>query len=267
MNFYLRLITLITFLLISSANYAGGYTLVLIHGYLSDASLWRTRGIVAALQETGWQDAGTLFPSGPFPRALPPPNRQDRYLYTVSLPSEAPLAVQARWLDTYLHEIVARHPDHELILIGHSAGGVVARLVLVTEQFPIMALITIASPHLGTDAAEAGLSLSHSPFSWFAPFFGLGTINRSEDLYWDLIRESPDTPLFWLNRSPHPDVFYLSIIRVAGDEVVEPYSQDMNDIPALRGKVLTIPTVGPHSLHPGDGPLLATWLNRLIEMN
>jgi pimeloyl-ACP methyl ester carboxylesterase len=251
-------------LLLTSPSFAG-QTVVLVHGYLADGSTWRTTGIVYALQQLGWQDAGHLLPQGPLTTPLPPSPRE-RYLYTVTLPSEAPLPVQAQWLDFYLHQVRERHPDNELILIGHSAGGVVARLSMVASGIPIRGLITIASPHLGTDKAEFGTWLSNSPFSWVAPFVGLNTINRSEGLYWDLVREHPATPLFWLNRQPHPQqAFYISIVRVAGDEWVAPYSQDLNDVPALRGRALTVTTASNHNLHPADGPLLADLLEKFLS--
>ncbi len=253
---------LFMWLLFNVPTYAG-QTVVLIHGYLADGSGWRPTGIVYALQQAGWQDAGHWFPRGPLPAI--PPRPRGRYVYTVTLPSEAPILTQAQWLDFYLEHIDNWHPDNDLILVGHSVGGVVARLTMVNGKLPIQGLITIASPHLGTDKAEWGAQLSNSPFSWIAPFVGLNTINRSEGLYWDLVREYPATPLFWLNRQPHPQhAFYVSIVRVGGDKWVPPYSQDMNDIPALHGKALTITTGGTHHLHPADGPLLASLLDRLL---
>lgn len=252
----------LTGLLFSAFSYAG-QTVVLVHGYLADESDWRFSGIVPALQAWGWQDGGNWFPQAPPPPILP--YQSKRYVYTVTLPSEAPLSVQAQWLDFYLQRIKHRHPDNDLILVGHSAGGVVARLVMVSSNISVQGLITIASPHLGTDKAEVGTQLSNSPLSWIAPFLGLDTINRSEGLYWDLVREYPATPLFWLNRQPHPEnAFYASIVRVSDDQWVPPYSQDMNNVPTLQGKSLTITTGGTHSLHPADGPLLGSLLDRLL---
>ena len=249
-------------LLFSTFSYAG-QTVVFVHGYLADGSDWRFSGIIPALQSAGWLDGGNWFPQGPPPPI--PPSQSERYVYTVTLPSEAPLPIQAQWLDFYLQPISHRHPHNDLILVGHSAGGVVARLVMVSGKIPIQGLITIASPHLGTDKAEVGAQLSNSPFSWVAPFLGLGTINRSEELYWDLVREYPATPLFWLNRQPHPkNAFYVAIVRVGDDQWVPPYSQDMNNVPALQGRALTITTVGTHSLHPADGALLVSLLDRLL---
>jgi triacylglycerol lipase len=252
----LRLFSLLFLSLLSLPSHAG-LSLVLIHGYLSDGSAWRPTGIVYTLQQAGWIDAGHLFPNSQIPKAVPSPAKH--YVYTVTLPSEAPLPMQAQWLDFYLRNLQERHPNNSLILVGHSTGGVVARLVMVTSGIPIEGLVTIATPHLGTDKAEWGALLSNSPFSWVAPFFGLDTINRSRSLYRDLMREHPSNLLFWLNRQPHPKAFYVSIIRVR-DEWVPPYSQDLNDVPALHGLAKTITTVGTHSLHPADGPILVSLL-------
>jgi len=254
-----QLLSIVLFLNLATAVQAG-QTLVLVHGYLSDSQVWRETGIVYTLHRAGWQDGGDLFPWGTLGRA--PWNSAEQYVYAVNLPSEAPLPVQAQWLDFYLYQLQLRHPDNAFILIGHSAGGVVARLTMVMSQAPVVGLLTIASPHLGTDAAEDGLRLSNSPVSWVAPFLGLGTINRSEDLYRDLIREYPATPLFWLNRQPHPKAFYASIIRVGADKWVAPYSQDLNDVPALHGQALTLTTVGRHSLHPADGQVIVSLLEK-----
>jgi alpha-beta hydrolase superfamily lysophospholipase len=232
----LRIITFLFISFLSASSYAGK-TVVLIHGYLGDASSWYNHGIVSALQ--GYDT------------------------YTVNLPSEAPLVVQAQYLDVYLRDIKAKHPKNSLVLVGHSAGGVVARLVMVRSGIPIQGLITISSPNLGTDKAELAYNISNSPLAWVAPFFGLTTINRSRDLYRDLMREHPSSLIFWLNRQPHPKAYYASIVRIAGDKWVAPYSQDLNDVPALRGLATTITSVGTHSLQPTDGAVLVDLLRKM----
>ena len=256
----LQFITLITFFLISVPTYAN-YTLVFIHGYLSDGSNWRLAGIIDTLQHNGWQDAGHLFPNGPLLGSI---QSDTNNIYTVTLPSEAPLPIQAQWLDIYLQNLQQRHPDNQLVLIGHSAGGVVARLVMVTGKIKIKGLISIASPHLGTDKAELATYINNSPASLITPMLGLGTINRSQGLYLDLIRERPYSLLFWLNHQPHPKGFYVSIIR-NGDDWVAPYSQDMNNVSALRGLSKIIVTIGNHSLNFSDGVLLVNLLNKLLK--
>ncbi len=67
-------------------------------------------------------------------------------------------------------------------------------------------------------------------------------------------------------QSPAPsECFYVSVVRVAGDEWVPPYSQDMNDVPALRGLAMTVTSPGRHRLQPADGPLLASLLARFLK--
>ncbi len=256
-----RLLILISFLSCLLPTFVGAEILVLVHGYLSEGNIWRATGIAQTLDQAGWQDQGELFPDGIW--AVKPSTSQTAgLLYTANLPSEAPLPVQAEGLAYYLYQLRKRHPDHDFVLIGHSSGGVIARLTLLTHSLPISAVITIASPHLGTDKAELGRWLSDSPAGWFAPLLGLSTLNRSHDLYLDLMREHPSTPLFWMNRQPHPPIFYASIVRAAGDRWVPPYSQDLNDVPALRGKALTLVTAADHSLHPADAVSLLSLLNQ-----
>jgi len=258
---YLRTL-LFPLLLLWTVTSHAGQTLVLVHGYLGDGSSWRTTGIVATLQHAGWQDLGHLLPHHALPGGGGPFNHE-KYLYSLTLPSEAPLIAQAQWLNRYLHILQTRHPDNDLILVGHSVGGVVGRLSMVYGA-PVKGLITIASPHLGTDKAEWGTFINQTPLSWITPLLGLGTINRSEALYWDLNREYPATALFWLNRQPHPTAHYVSLIRVNEstnwNSLVPAYSQDMNNVPALMGRSVVVPSIGGHYLHPADGPIIASLL-------
>ncbi len=255
----------------AALNVHAGQTLVLIHGYLADGSEWRSSGVVTALQRAGWQDMGHLLSQGYLaaPKSTAPSSA--RVLYSVTLSSEAPLQIQAQQLMNYLQLLQQRHPQNSLILVGHSAGGVVARLSLLNPQLTVQALISIASPHLGTDKAELGVMANQSPLSWFAPFFGMETLNRSAQLYLDLVRETPSSLLFWLNRQPHPTIFYASIVRVneqnAANSLVPAYSQDMNNVPALRGKSVSVPSVGLHSLQFSDGILLAKLLQQSLPDN
>lgn len=253
-------------------NVYAGQTLVLIHGYLADGSEWRSSGVVTALQRAGWQDMGHLVPQGYLAAPQSATQSSARILYSVTLTSEAPLQVQAQQLANYLQLLQQRHPQNSLILVGHSAGGVVARLVVLNPQpQKVQGLISIASPHLGTDKAELGVMATQSPLSWFAPFFGMEALNRSSQLYLDLVRETPSSLLFWLNRQPHPNIFYASIVRVneqnEANSIVPAYSQDMNNVPALRGKSVSVPSVGLHSLQFSDGILLAKLLQQSLPDN
>jgi hypothetical protein len=133
----------------------------------------------------------------------------------------------------------------------------------------IAALLTIATPHLGTATAELGLMASQSPLGWVAPLLGAGSLSRSQGLYHDLSREQPGSLLFWLNRQPHPSSRYLCVIHTGGgllgmgDLVVPEWSQDMNNVAALRGAVVSVAAAGEHLLTPADGELLLELLRRL----
>ena len=242
--------------------------LVLTHGYLGSGHSWRSSGVGIALQQQGWQDAGHAgLHYGRLYLNAPVVAGEKGVFYTVELPSEAPILLQSDLLATVVAGLKQRHPNEAVVLVGHSAGGVAARAMMI--RYPhhnIKALITIASPHLGTDKAELGLSVADSPASWVAPFFGGQTINRSQRLYADLVRERPHTFLFWLNRRVHPEATYISFVRepaIANDNIVPAYSQHLEAVFALRNKARSIPTVGEHGLLYIDGQALAQVLNSL----
>ncbi len=243
---------------------------VLVHGYLGSAASWERSGITAVLSQQGWQPSGVMTPRGLIP--LPGAQSANRF-YTVELPSQAPLGIQARILSGMLQAIEPRGPDEPLILVGHSAGGVVARLALVEGGAPgAKALITLASPHLGTLRAVEALDETDDPFPicLIKDFFAgdmYDVVRDSWGVLLDLTPEQPGNLLFWLNRQPHPDVSYVSVVRSGpvgmGDELVPAYSQDMDHVAALQGRSQIRVTPVSHSLNPMDGNLLAEILNSL----
>ena len=249
--------------------------LVLVHGYLASAHSWDASGVTAALQQSGWQRAG-VFVGGPGGiQLVPAPGMQaERKYYAVDLPSEAPVLLQVYQFDQMLDTIVRTHPGEPVVIAGHSAGGVVARTALVRGNHDaVTTLITIASPHLGTSRAEQVLDATDIPFplSMVTDFFGgdvYDTAMRSRSLYVDLVRPQPGTLLYWLNVQHHPDIQYFSVVRGAteagwGDYVVPAYSQDMNNIPALRGRSSLINVPERHGLTPLDGGVLVNLLSDL----
>jgi pimeloyl-ACP methyl ester carboxylesterase len=249
---------------------AAAEAMVLIQGYLGEDDPWRRSGVTSAIMQAGWQDGGHLLDGPDGVRRNGPERRVARSFYTMALPTEAPLLAQARHLERYIAYLLARHEGESIYLVGHSAGGVLARLYMV--QHPtvrISALVTIAAPHMGTGAAEAGLMASQSPLGWVAPFMGAGSVNRSQGLYYDLSREQPGTLLFWLNRQPHPVSRYVAVIHTGGgflgvgDLVVSEWSQDMNNVATLRGAVVSVSVPGEHALNARDGVLLMDLLHRL----
>ena len=125
--------------------------LVLVHGYLGGVQSWDMSGITPILQQHNWQRAGTYVAGPAGIQLIPAPGVQaEQKFYAVDLPSEAPVMLQVYQLREILGAISRTHADEPVILVGHSAGGVVARAALVQGGvMNVKALITIASPHLG----------------------------------------------------------------------------------------------------------------------
>lgn len=248
--------------------------LVLVHGYASSADTWELSGINSVLQSRGWQRGGvfTMTPSGM--RQIPGPGASAKKVtYSVNLPAEAPLLLQRDLLAAALYQIRQQHPDERITLAGHSAGGVVARLELLGgNPYHISTLITIATPHLGTARAAQALDVVDSkPF--FCPGPGIDMLKSvaggngydylkySRGVLIDLLPATPGSLVFWMNQQPHPAIEYHAIVRqtpfLIGDELVPAWSQDMNNVPMLRGQAKVHVTTAGHALNPADGALLA----------
>lgn len=250
---------------------AAADTVVLVQGYLGSAASWRLSGIGPLLDRSGWRDGGhlSLQPGGVIETG--PGQTLDRRFLTIDLMTEAPIGLQAEALAAYVAHIRARRPNERVFIVGHSAGGVVGRLFMVRQpQSGIAGLVTIASPNLGSGWAELANFVGSTPAAFMAPFFGMGTLNRSQALYRDLSREHPNNLLGWLNRQPHPIAAYVAVVRVsdvgrpvAGDTLVDGPAQDLNTVPALAGRAETILSPGDHGLRPHDGVLLSTILDRI----
>lgn len=260
------------FTLMSFSHSALADITVLVHGFLGSPSSWDRSYISQQLETAGWNRAGVIFqtPEGAM-LSQQPGQIAGNEIYSVILPSRAPLMLQASLLHNMISDLQKRHVDEDIVIIGHSAGGVVARAKLV--QFGtgnIKKLITIASPHSGTGLAVYALNKTHGsgPFGIVRSLFGgekYHIARSSTGLLLDLVPPHPGNLLFWLNQQPHPDLEYVSIVRGEslhrnGDHVVPGHSQDMNNVPALRGKsqVYFLPTE--HSLNPLDGDFLTLLL-------
>ena len=248
-------------------------TIVMIHGYLADGMSWRTANVTKGLLAAGWKDGGNyswsqqgMIPANN-PVAIP-----DAF-YTVDLPSKAPIHVQANILGQYLDHLYAIR-DEPIIFIGHSAGGIVARLYIVTPgHVPAQALITIGTPHLGTPIADLALLAGNSPIGMMLDMAGQEDITDSRGLYSDLKKEKPNTFLYWLNRQTHPKIPYVSVIRanktkrqpMQYDFVVPTASQNMNNVWALRGQSMLYLTQESHFLSDKDGLFIVDILSRILK--
>jgi pimeloyl-ACP methyl ester carboxylesterase len=251
------------------SNLSHAKTIVLIHGFQSNGMEWRFNGVTPVLQQYGWLDGGHYIPraNGVY-NAAEPRKRPLNVFYTLMLPHSAPIELQSQWLDKYLQQIAAirREP---LILVGHSAGGVVARHWLVTtSSVPVSTLVTIAAPHLGTPLADLSAAFAETPLGKMATDMGFGALTQTpRALYEELRTEEPGHYLYWLNHQPHPPIRYVAIVRANeldrpdnSDFFVPPYSQDMNNVWALQGHVEARASKGAHLLNPKDGYLLASSL-------
>jgi len=244
---------------------------VLVHGYQSSGATWRTSGVMASLHAHGWKDAGDYFltPAGAIPNRPPLP-KTDYLAVTIDLPSEAPVIIQASLLKRYLERIRQDYPKQELIIVAHSAGGVVARYHLVMHpEDSVKALITLASPHLGTASAELGALASDSPVGAIAPFVGMDSINRSKGLFDDLRRERYGSMLHWLNRQPHPEIQWISLVRGGaytgtGQFIVPGHSQDLRNVVALHHRARSFIVPGDHELNIRDGGLIANIISNQV---
>ncbi|OOZ75383.1 hypothetical protein BOW50_11905 [Solemya velum gill symbiont] len=238
--------------------------IVFVHGYMGSANSWTASDITSELGKAGWVHVG-LPATSDQPKA-------DKSFYTVELPSLAPVTMQAGWLKSIVDEISRNHPEENLTLVGHSAGGVVSRLMLIQHGIgQVERLITIATPHLGTDRAIQALQATDN-----SGMFGsikkwavkrkvgnhiYNTLQHSRPLLANLAPPVPGTLLYWLNNQQHPDIEYISIVRsgsynFAGDLLVPSFSQDMNWVPALQGKSQVLVSVHGHELSPADSFIL-----------
>ena len=193
---------------------------------------------------------------------------QTRRLYKAALSSEQAIENQARQLHHYVEYIRKQHAGEQIIFVGHSAGGIVARLYMVEQvSDDLIALITIASPHLGTDKAEIMKMFPQELLAWLEPIPGVNRLYRSQGLFFDLIPNRSDNLIGWLYYQEHPPAQYYSIVRKTAenqsnksillqDYIVPSWSQDMNEVYALRGRNKTYRVESMHGLNKKDGEVL-----------
>ncbi|MBF0264143.1 MAG: hypothetical protein HQL46_02650 [Gammaproteobacteria bacterium] len=262
---------LLALLLVSSNLFSTNVSaeiLVLVHGFDSNSQTWLKHGIAQQLELNGWQNAGLLTLIRPGGDHFNKPVKLNKdFFVLVDLPYKAPIQIQANYLDNYLNYLAKESPQQAITLIAHSAGGIVARLTLLNNpNLPIWRLITIATPHMGSAMAEVGEIIAKSPMTLVTPIIGADSINHAGKLLSQLKREDPGSFLFWLNNLQHPDIEYISIVRLDsswfdGDFFVSPYSQNMNFVRGIRQSQIIL-TPGKHWLNFRDGLLLLQILSK-----
>ncbi|MEQ1711567.1 MAG: hypothetical protein ABL908_09200, partial [Hyphomicrobium sp.] len=108
-------------------------TIVLVQGYLGSAGSWRSSGVGPILHGAGWRDGGHLSMHQGGVIEAPSGQPGNRRFMTIDLMTEAPIMVQADALGAYVAHIRRKSPGERIVLVGHSAGGVVARLFMVRQ--------------------------------------------------------------------------------------------------------------------------------------
>ena len=270
-----KLGSILFLVLLSISGNVRADVLILVHGYQGSVFSWENSGVSPVLQQFGWKRAGILVgaPQGLVPLPSKWQDAENKVI-NLQLNSEAPLSGQANVFTTALRWVNDRYPSEKIIIAGHSLGGVVARLSMVRSGAPnVKALITIASPHLGTVLAYRGLDEIDDPFpiNKIKEFFAgndYDMLLRSRGLLHDIVPAVPGKLLHWLNTRQHPPIKYYSIVRssvngVLGDPIVPGFSQDMGNVQAI-GKNSTRTIQGfSHNLSVLDGYALVNILEQL----
>ena len=269
---------------IGLTNIASADVLVLIHGYMGSPDSWEESHVNDILSDNGWQRGGVIVPDIRqfYPdRALSQSGtKAQNILYMVDMPWTRPLDEQTDYLKVAMDRILSMRPDEKITLIGHSAGALTARLWLVQLYDPaVVRMVSIAAPNLGTARAIDALDLTDptfAPFDAVRNIFGgelYNTVRHSRELVYDFTPPSRRNPniLYWLNQQTHPDIEYIAIVREDRrgrdkDWLISANSQDLNNVPALRGKAKTYIVPQRHPLSYQDGVLLAS-LIKVEECN
>ncbi|CAA6825536.1 MAG: Unknown protein [uncultured Thiotrichaceae bacterium] len=235
-------------------------TIVLVHGYSGNSQQWRKDGVLPVLQRAGFSYQGDLHAKRNYVYLAPVPTVEQYgdVVYTVDLPDQLSIELQSVMLGVYLQSIYEIRRE-SFVLVGFSAGGVVARAWLTSKyHLPTKALMTIATPHLGTPVAKYAERIRKTPLKMLMDVATPYDLGRSKSILQELSPAQKGSYLYWLNHLPHPDIFYYSIIRrekslLKKDFVVPLHSQNMNNVEGISGRSASLLTVGDHSLTPADG--------------
>lgn len=243
-----------------------GQVMLLVPGYqvqLTDP--FREAGVSITLAASGWADGGQMLPSMRGVEFDRSPEATRKLFYTLVMPTERPVSMQAEWLNQYLDAVTRRHPDEPVILVAHSIAGVVARYSLVTRRRPeVTALITIASPHVDSSMIQLGDFFWQSPLGTYTPLLNQTDLRRLLELYSGISPNQPGNVLRWLSHQTHPDIRYVGIVRVV-DTVVDSVLQDLNRVADLRGRAEMLVSPGGHALEASDGTVLAALFSGEFE--
>ena len=120
-----------------------------------------------------------------------------------------------------LHELQARHPDAVVDVIAHSLGGLVARSAITTHGATPATVVTLGTPHQGTDLATAGAALGGSASG--SLLVGAAAEATGHDAAATAIRQMSETSDF-ITELPEqgwpPQTTHVVSIAARGDPIV-----------------------------------------------
>lgn len=129
------------------------YPMLFLHGFGSSAAMWEMDGTVAYFETRGLRYGGRLRADG---RRGAPAALRGKDLFTVGFADPyGDVDVWAGELEQVIRRALEFTGARKVILVAHSAGGLAARRYLVDhlDDHHVHALVTVASPHGGTELA------------------------------------------------------------------------------------------------------------------
>lgn len=218
------------------------HPLLLIHGLGGTEQRWEASGTVGFLKEQGLAFGGALIQSRPGRvgtiREREEVTGEDFFTLRITDPV-AGLEEWAKEIEAGVKEIRRRTGAERVILVGYSAGGVAARRYLVMHPVDhhVKKIVTVASPHLGSELALASAlkgqleevsregedgagAVGRAGVELFDELETRAGVSLDSPLVRELMPEEQSPVLRALNRTPHPtDVEYVAVlVRNKGED-------------------------------------------------
>lgn len=209
--------------------------ILFVHGIGGSAQTWNEAGLTSYLRSRELEYGGVVRIYNGGAAAMNTAPDADFFLVEIS-PSFQSLE---RWEESLATAITAVRKEtgaSQVVLVGHSAGGLAARKYLVDhpDDHGVAKLVTIASPHRGSELAL--LSLVKKTLREGTAQEGMGgLVYRTLDerlsayerglgipldapIFEDLLPEHRNPGLWVVNRKPHPTIDYACILAVGSPD-------------------------------------------------
>ncbi len=218
------------------------YPILLIHGLGSSSDIWTDRELVRYFEDRGLTYGGVLKRRSDGDMSVVRSGKSgsaDFFAIEIS-DKDASLRLWARDVDAAIDAILRATGAPRVVLVGHSAGGVAARLHVVDqgEGHRTARLVTIASPHRGSELAtiallprqleelaattEGVLGTGYAALASTARTLlsNIGPIDLEAPLLRDLAPEEYSDLLRDLNQRSHPtSLDYACVVTIGRQEI------------------------------------------------